>query len=191
MILALAVSAASLAIASATFADPLVGRDLLKFSQQPMDGTPFVNPNGTTQLFWGHDELSTAYSQVTATGPTPYRGTFMADDFADKFASPVVHVKWWGSYFPSLQPTNIPINKFLISFESDQPVDANNPFSRPRHAAVESNRQSRAACARFRHLYRNVRSVSAARHSTKRCTSTMPSCIWARNSFRSRTQFTG
>ena len=73
-------------------ANPLPGRDVLKFDQQPMDGTPITSPNGTVQRFWGHDELSTAYSTVGAAGPTPYRGTFMADDFADKLSYPVVHV---------------------------------------------------------------------------------------------------
>ncbi|HEX6961042.1 MAG TPA: hypothetical protein VF175_04195, partial [Lacipirellula sp.] len=41
---------------SPALADPLDGRDVLKFSQQPMDGTPITNPNGVTQRFWGHDE---------------------------------------------------------------------------------------------------------------------------------------
>ncbi|HEV8290378.1 MAG TPA: PEP-CTERM sorting domain-containing protein [Tepidisphaeraceae bacterium] len=112
-------------------ADPLPGRDVLKFSQKPMDGTPIVNPNGVVERYWGHDELSTAYSSVGATGPTPYRGIFMADDFADKFDSPVVHVKWWGSYLNNFVSPNFPVDKFLISFESDAPVSANNPFSHP------------------------------------------------------------
>ncbi|HEX2476871.1 MAG TPA: hypothetical protein VHK01_19105, partial [Lacipirellulaceae bacterium] len=116
--------------ASAT-ADPIVGRDLLKFSQKPMDATPITSPNGTVQRFWGHDELSTAYSTVGATGPTPYRGTFMADDFADKFNSPIVHVKWWGSYLNNFVSPAFPVDKFLISIESDVPQGPNNPFSHP------------------------------------------------------------
>ena len=127
---AFALAAASLFTAPAA-ADPLPGRDVLKFSQQPMDGTSITSPNGTVQRFWGHDELSTAYSTVGATGPTPYRGTFMADDFADKFNSPVVHVKWWGSYLNNFTSQAFPVNKFLISFESDVPAGPNNPFSRP------------------------------------------------------------
>src|SRR5688572_22533692 len=94
----LALVSISLLMGSTAAADPLPGRDVLKFSQQPLDGRPLFNPNGTEDRFWGHDELSTAYSQVSATSPTPYRGTFMADDFADKFTTPIVHVKWWGSY---------------------------------------------------------------------------------------------
>jgi hypothetical protein len=117
--------------ATQAIADPLSGRDILKFSQQPMDGTTITSPNGTTERFWGHDELSTAYSTVGATGPTPYRGTFMADDFADKFNSPVVHVKWWGSYLNNFVSPSFPVDKFLISFESDVPAGPNNPFSHP------------------------------------------------------------
>jgi PEP-CTERM motif-containing protein len=55
----------------------------------------------------------------------------MADDFADKFNSPVVHVKWWGSYLNNFVSPAFPIDKFLISFESDVPAGPNNPFSRP------------------------------------------------------------
>jgi hypothetical protein len=128
----LAFVAVCLLVVSTASADPLPGRDTLKFSQKPMDGTVIVNPQtGQTQQFWGHDELSTAYSGITAAGRTPYQGTFMADDFADKFNSPVVHVKWWGSYLNNFQNPNIPLNKFLISFESDAPVTATNPFSHP------------------------------------------------------------
>src|SRR5688572_19995137 len=112
-------------------ADPIVGRDVVKFSQKPMDGTAITSPNGTVQRFWGHDELSTAYSTVGATGPTPYRGTFMADDFADKFDSPIVHVKWWGSYLNNFVSPSFPLDKFLISIESDVPAGPNNPFSHP------------------------------------------------------------
>jgi hypothetical protein len=121
----------SVLFASTAAADPLPGRDILKFEQKPMDGTAITSPNGTVQRFWGHDELSTAYSTVGATGPTPYRGTFMADDFADKFNAPVVHVKWWGSYLNNSVSSQIPVDKFLISFESDVPAGPNNPFSRP------------------------------------------------------------
>lgn len=128
---AMAALAASLLFAMRAVADPLPARDLLKFSQKPMDGTQIISPNGTVQRFWGHDELSTAYSTVGATGPTPYRGTFMADDFADKFDSPIVHVKWWGSYLNNFVSPAFPVDKFLISVESDVPAGPNNPFSRP------------------------------------------------------------
>jgi hypothetical protein len=117
---------------TAAVADPLPGRDILKFSQQPMDNTVLTSPNGTTQTFWGHDELSTAYSVPSTAGALgPYQGTFMADDFADKFNSPVVHVKWWGSYLDDAINPNIPVNKFLISFETDVPAGAGHNFSHP------------------------------------------------------------
>jgi hypothetical protein len=124
--------AAALAItlgASGLRADPLPG-EVLKFSQRPMDDTKIPNANGTLDSYWGHDELSTAYSVFGPNGPTPYRGIFMADDFADKFSTPVVHVKWWGSYLNNFIG-QFPINKFLISFESDVPQSDTNPFSHP------------------------------------------------------------
>jgi hypothetical protein len=127
----LILAASSLLPASLAFGDPLPGRDVLKFSQRPMDGTPIVNDAGGTTLYWGHDELSTAYSSGDSTQPRIYQGVFMADDFADKFSSPVVHVKWWGSYLNNFQTPEFPVDKFLISFESDIPQSPNNPFSRP------------------------------------------------------------
>ena len=118
--------------AANAWADPLPGRDTPKFSQLPMINTPIVDPNGTVQIYQGHDELSTVYG-FRGIGPNDlpqsYTGRFMADDFADKLSSPVVHVKWWGSYFRDIVAE--PLNKFLISFESDQPADADNPFSHP------------------------------------------------------------
>jgi hypothetical protein len=128
----LATAAISLLMLSTAAADPLPGRDLLKFSQWPMNGTIIDNPQGVRDRYWGHDEVSTAYGF----GPGPslpevYRGRFMADDFADKFSSPVVHVKWWGSYLNNLVTPNTPVDKFLISFERDVPAAPDNPFSRP------------------------------------------------------------
>lgn len=122
--------AATLAIATIALADPRPNQ-VLKFSQQPMDGTIIIGPNGTTQQYWGHDELSTAYSGTNTAGEkTPYRGRFMADDFADKFSTPVVHVRWWGSYLDNFIG-NFPVDKFLISFEKDIPADPTGGFSRP------------------------------------------------------------
>lgn len=124
-ILSLAASAA--VAAGLAQADPLPGRDVLKFTQQPMDFTPIGG-----QLYFGHDEISTAYAPMV--GPAPagaYRGRFMADDFADTLSTPVVHVKWWGSYLNNFQSTAMPVNKFLIAFEADQPQGPNNPFSHP------------------------------------------------------------
>ena len=114
-------------------ADPLPGRDILKFSQQPMDGLTLTNPDGTASVYWGHDELSTAYGSIGPVGVPIYQGRFMADDFADRFNSPVVHVKWWGSYLDNIINPNFPVDKFLISFESDIPANPDDPtsFSRP------------------------------------------------------------
>jgi hypothetical protein len=55
----------------------------------------------------------------------------MADDFADTFSSPIVHIKWWGSYLDNNMNPNLPINQFLISIESDVPQSAGHPFSHP------------------------------------------------------------
>jgi hypothetical protein len=118
--LTVALVAMSLLMLSTAAADPLPGRDLLKFSQRPMDGTTIMNPQGVQERYWGHDEWSTAYGYGPGpTVPQVYQGRFMADDFADKFSSPVVHVKWWGSYLDNLVTPNTPVDKFLISFERD------------------------------------------------------------------------
>lgn len=119
--------------AAQLFADPIPGRDNLKFSQRPMLNTPLVGSDGNVEFFNGHDELSTAYRYEDPTNNTQgYRGTFMADDFADRFDSPVVHVKWWGSYLhrPSILQDE-GVRQFLISFESDIQQSPTNPFSRP------------------------------------------------------------
>jgi hypothetical protein len=112
-------------------ADPLPGRDILKFQQRPMAGTFVPNPGGP-EIFNGHDELSTAYSVLNTAGQLiGYQGQFMADDFADRFSSPVVHVKWWGSYL-NQQTAPVPgVRRFLISFETDVPASPTNPFSYP------------------------------------------------------------
>lgn len=121
-------------IAASASADPIPGRDVLKFSQRPMINTTLIGPAGGPEVFHGHDELSTAWGVRTATGAPPlqFQGRFMADDFADHFDSPVVHVKWWGSYLN--RPTSLPdprVRRFLISFESDVPQGPNNLFSHP------------------------------------------------------------
>jgi len=123
----------SLATLDRAAADPLPGRDLLKFTQKPMIQTTIPDNNGTVGIYEGHDELSTAYgfSQQPGAIPPVYQGKFMADDFADNLSSPVVHVKWWGSYLKDFINPQMPVNKFLISFESDVPQGPNNPFSHP------------------------------------------------------------
>ena len=131
LLIALAIG---IGIGTRAWADPLPG-EILKFQQLPLNNgiTPYYPapvPGGAP--YYGHDELSTA----TRTNPSaPWQGTFMADDFADKFSTPVVHVRWWGSYLDDFRgnPTFPGVKQFLISFESDVPVGPNNPlpFSHP------------------------------------------------------------
>src|SRR5262245_27032526 len=119
--LALAVAALFAAVGAQAFADPLPG-EILKFQQLPLNnGLP---PSVGGQQFPGHDEWSTALLSTAA--PTSYQGTFMADDFADKFSTPVVHLKWWGSYDQNITGLN-GVQQFLISFESDVPASTANP----------------------------------------------------------------
>lgn len=128
----LAIASTTIATLGPAAADPLPGRDLLKFSQLPMINTVMPNVNGTVDTYFGHDELSTAYGFPTTAGaPTQYEGRFMADDFADTLSSPIVHVKWWGSYFNDVINPQMPVNKFLISFETDIPQGPGQPFSQP------------------------------------------------------------
>ena len=113
-------------------ADPLPDRDVLKFSQKPMDQTMIDG-----QVYWGHDELSfiqgdhsTGIYGSAAGIFNP--GVFMADDFGDEFDSDVVHVKWWGSY-PNSYTGIAGVQRFLIAFETDVPANPDNtpPFSHP------------------------------------------------------------
>ena len=101
--------------------------DVLKFQQLPLDGLAYEN-----ETFYGHDELSTAYSVwVGDTEPviTEYDGCFMADDFADLQDSNVVRIKWWGSYIEN--EIFDPVTRFLIAFESDMPAGTQGEFSYP------------------------------------------------------------
>ena len=104
---------ACLGLSGAALADPLANEQI-KFDQKPLIGLPIGGA-----IYNGHDELSTAYLGVNAQGLTGWQGTFMADDFADKLSTPIVHLSWWGSYINN--PNNAPVSQFLISFESDVP----------------------------------------------------------------------
>src|SRR6185503_17658787 len=111
-------------------ADPLPG-EVIKFAQRPMIATP-LGPPGAGPVYFGHDELSTAYGVAPVPTAPPYQGRFMADDFADKFDTPVLHVKWWGSYMGPEHFTGTGVKQFYIGFESDVPGDpAAGTFSRP------------------------------------------------------------
>lgn len=120
----LAMLVIALAAVSAS-ADPLPGRDKIKFDQQPMNQTAVVG-----QIYWGHDEPSTAYAPISASSSSLYRGQFMADDFADTLNTPVVHVKFWGSYLNNTDQFGH-INKFLVAFEQDVPNPNPLGFSYP------------------------------------------------------------
>ncbi|MBI2824747.1 MAG: PEP-CTERM sorting domain-containing protein [Planctomycetia bacterium] len=111
------------AICTQASADPLPG-EVLKFQQLPLNNGLAPSTGGSP--YPGHDEWSTAYSVVP--GPA-YSGTFMADDFADNVSTPVVHIRWWGSY--DQNQTFNGVKNFLISFESDNPFDPNIGASRP------------------------------------------------------------
>ena len=120
------------AMAPSAGADPLPGRDLLKFSQRPMINLQIPDESGTVAQYYGHDELSTAvwYPDTIEA----YNGVFMADDFADEFDRDVVHVRWWGSYMNQQAIGDRKVQKFLISFIDDVPAEVGRdpyPFSHP------------------------------------------------------------
>ena len=73
MLSTLALAVACVQLVSAAAADPIHGRDVLKFSQKPMDGT-VIPAEGAVQQYWGHDELSTAYSATTDKWPNTLSG---------------------------------------------------------------------------------------------------------------------
>lgn len=119
----LLVATVLLGIVGTASADPLPNEPL-KFQQLPMVATKILE-----DTYYGHDELSTAY-RIPGVTQNLYQGTFMADDFADRVASPVVHVRWWGSYMN--QPTHPGgVKDFLIAFETDVPADPTGGFSHP------------------------------------------------------------
>jgi hypothetical protein len=116
-----AIVAGSSTFATQSSADPLPG-EIPKFNQSPM-----VNTAIGGQIYFGHDELSTAYGDISQP-VVSFTGRFMADDFADKFNTPVVHLTWWGSYINDNFAANPQphVKKFLIAFESDVPANTAN-----------------------------------------------------------------
>lgn len=114
-----AIFAAGWVLVQRSIADPLPN-EVAKFDQSPLGATAVAG-----QIYFGHDEFSTAYGVgTTANPPLNYQGTFMADDFADQVSTPVVHLTWWGSYIndnnaAAPQPH---VQKFLIAFENDVPA---------------------------------------------------------------------
>lgn len=89
--------------------------DQLKFQQLPLDG---IDVQGEIKYF-GHDELSSAY--LIEPESMQYEGCFMADDFADTFDTPVIRLKWWGSYFENFLERGV--QRFMIVWETDVPAD--------------------------------------------------------------------
>lgn len=136
-----------LATAIIAGADPLPG-EYLAFSQQPMIATPIAGPDGTAQVYFGHDELSTAVWNFDPTQPADplYSGVFMADDFADRYDQEIVHLRWWGSYMnlAGIEPPAGGVMQFLIAFEQDVPADDPNniyDFSHPDCVALPISSQ--------------------------------------------------
>ncbi len=82
-----------------------------------------------------------ALNAASPTQPPPQPNWIIADDFRDPFNTPVLTVRWWGSYVgPTFQQVGgavTPIfgpgseDGYVLSFFKDQPVDPLNPFSRP------------------------------------------------------------
>ena len=115
---------------SSALGDPLPGQ-VLKFQQLPMISTTVGDPTPTdAAVYYGHDERSTAR---LVPGTPQYQGVAMADDFADLFDTPVVHVRWWGSYLNEKDNPDgfLKARKFLISFETDVPAGTDGNFSHP------------------------------------------------------------
>ncbi len=88
-----------------------------KFQQVPLNGLTIDN-----HTYWGHDELSTAYSEIDVAAPGFYEGCYMADDFADLVDSPVLRLTWWGSYIEDPENELGNVQRFLIAFERDIPA---------------------------------------------------------------------
>ena len=147
MTLILAIAVIAWAV-SPVAADPVPGRDMLKFSQLPMTEIQVNDDSGVPTSYYGHDEPSWAVGVPDPFGltQTVYNGYFMADDFGDGFDTPVVHVRWWGSYLenePDAQigdPVTGGTQKFLIAFEEDVPATAEEP-SHPASFSVQRDAQ--------------------------------------------------
>lgn len=121
---------ASYLACSCALADPLPLENFLEFGQYPLNNgfTPeYPTPQSDGAPYYGHSELSTA-SRINPAAP--WQGGYRADDFADGYGSPVVHIRWWGTYQGNYlgNPTNSGVKQFLISFESDVPTGPDNPL---------------------------------------------------------------
>lgn len=108
-------------VTAIAWADPLPN-EILKFQQLPLNNGQGPSAGGAP--YPGHNERSTAYLYTNTAGtPAGYQGSYMADDFGDKLSSPIVHIKWWGSYANNFTGnSNAGVQQFLITFESDIPA---------------------------------------------------------------------
>jgi len=82
-------------------------------------------------------------SLASPTFPPPQPDWIIADDFRDPFNTPVLTIRWWGSYIgPTFLDTGTPLGNlpifgpgsedgYVFSFFTDKPVDPVQPFSRP------------------------------------------------------------
>ena len=104
----------------------------------------------------------------------------MADDFADKFSTPVVHVRWWGSYNQNFTGNTASpgVKQFLISFEDDVAKDDptnTTGFSHPgKPLLTQTVLQGRLWHQDQAHLPKNWfrRLLSLGPRRRKRCTNT-------------------
>jgi len=100
--------------------------DRKPFQQLPLDGIF----NGENEDYFGHDELSTAWSAYTYDVPDQpmligYQGCYMADDFADLVDTPVIQIKWWGSYLENYNDPGVTQFMIVLYWFS---VNRTNPF---------------------------------------------------------------
>lgn len=112
---------------------------VLKYSQPIGHLTPLANDMHS----WGEDIPSDVDWHKIMQSPTIPPNWIIADDFRDPFNTPVLTVRWWGSYVgPTFGPGPtgpVPIfgpgseDGYLISFFKDIPADPAGgvPFSRP------------------------------------------------------------
>lgn len=136
--LAVAALAANSAAAQGTTQHVMKG-SLLKYSQ-PIG---HLTPQGSDMHTWGEDIPSDVDWKKIMESPTIPPNWVIADDFRDPFSTPVLTVRWWGSYvgptFSPGTPGPVPIfgpgseDGYLISFFKDVPADTPGgpPFSHP------------------------------------------------------------
>ncbi len=119
----LVASAMCAALGSQVLADPLPG-EVLKFQQLPLNMAS-VSQHGRRPL----SRPRRMEHRPSDNARHGLLGEFMADDFADNFSDPVVHVRWWGSYGQNQIANGV--QRFMIAFESDLPFDPAIGSSRP------------------------------------------------------------